>query len=244
MIELKDISVRFADVDVLNNISLRVEKEEVVGLIGPAASGKTVLIKTIAGLTQVAKGELFIKDERVEHLHLDERASWQAQVGMSFQNNALFDGFSVFDNVAFPLRRKGVAESDISSRVEQRLNDVGLLHTKERLPTELSGGMQKRVGIARATITEPQIGLFDEPTAGLDPVAAAMILDLIVRLTRSLKMATIVVSNDLGVLFPICDRVIMLCEGEAIYSGEPADLKRSERGEVVQFVTGSNEGPL
>jgi phospholipid/cholesterol/gamma-HCH transport system ATP-binding protein len=244
VIDLNKVSVQLAQIEVLREISLEVQKEEIVGLIGPAASGKSVLIKTIAGLLSVSSGELLIHDERVEHLPVDARERWQKRVGMSFQNNALFDGFSVFENVAFPLRRQGVGDGEIVRRVEARLNDVGLLQSKERFPMELSGGMQKRVGIARATITSPEIGLFDEPTAGLDPVAAAMILDLVVRLTRSLHMATVIVSNDLAVLLPICDRVVMLYEGEAVYEGLAADLKRCDREEVVQFVTGSNEGPL
>ena len=147
---------------------------------------------------------------RVDHLEGEALAAWQRRIGMSFQNDALFDAMTVHDNVAFPLRRRRLPPDEIRARVRARLAEVGLAEAADSLPSEISGGMRKRAGIARATVIDPELGLFDDPIAGLDPVTGGLILDLIVGLTASLGMATVIISNDLPVLLPVCQRVVML----------------------------------
>lgn len=151
---------------------------------------------------------------------------------------------TVFENVAFPLRRRRVPPAEIETRAMQRLRDVDLVEAAAMLPADISGGMRKRVGIARATVIDPELGMFDDPVAGLDPATGGLILELIVRLTESLNMASIVISNDLAVLLPICRRVMMLNEGRVVYVGQPDGLVTSPLPVVVQFATGGDVGPL
>lgn len=229
---------------VLHGVDLEIERGEIVGLIGPPEAGKTVLLKTLAGLVAPAAGRITWDGERVDDTTHRRRADWQQRIGMAFQNDALFDAMSVFDNVAFPLRRRRLAEEEVTQRVMARLDEVELADARDKYPAEISGGMRKRAGIARATVIMPQLGLFDDPIAGLDPVTGANILSFIVRLTDSLNMASLVISNDLAVLLPICRRVIMMVAGEVVYLGDADGLVASPRPEVVQFATGGAEGPL
>lgn len=239
MILVRQLSVVLDHTTILDDIDLGVRPGEIVGLIGPPESGKTVLLKAIAGLLP-AQGETWWHGEALT----DAPQRWRARIGFAFQNDALFDALSVFENVAFPLRRRGVPESEVDARVRGRLADVGLAQAAAKPPHAISGGMRKRVGIARASIIEPAIGLFDDPVAGLDPVTATQILELIARLTRSLNMATLVVSNDLDLLFPRCHRVVMLHAGRVVYDGLPAEARAALDPLVVQFVTGADAGPL
>jgi phospholipid/cholesterol/gamma-HCH transport system ATP-binding protein len=244
VIDVESLTVRFGRRVVLAGVSLRLVRRQILGLIGPPESGKSTLLKAIASLVRPASGRIRFGDQCVDELDTEHRRAWQRRIGMAFQNDALFDALTVFDNVAFPLRRRGLAETEVSERVTRRLDEVGLTGARDSVPSSISGGMRKRVGIARATVTEPEIGLFDEPIAGLDPVSSSRILDLIVRLTELLGMATVIVSNDLPVLLPICDRVAMLHGGSVVYDGDPAGLAQSRTPAVVQFATGADEGPL
>lgn len=244
MIQVERISVRLGRRRVLDEVSLSLERRQIVGIIGPPESGKSTLLKTMAGLIEPTHGEISAAGNRVDRVAPAQRRQWQHRIGMAFQNDALFDALTVFENVAFPLRRRRCPEDEIFRRVQVRLGDVGLLDAREKLPSEISGGMRKRVGVARATVIDPELGLFDQPTAGLDPVSSARILDLIVGLTASLEMATVVVSTDLAVLLPICHRVLMLHAGRVVYDGAPGGLTSSSSPEVVQFATGADEGPL
>ena len=244
MIEVRNVQVVRGGVTILHDITLALRPGEIVGLIGPPEAGKTVLIKTLAGLIPHDAGSIYHDTVALDTHNANALAAWQLQIGFAFQNNALFDVMTVFDNVAFPLRRRAVPESDIAERVATRLADVGLTAAANALPATLSGGMQKRVGIARATIVTPVLGLFDDPIAGLDPLTSMRILQLLQHLTQSLRMATVIISNDLGVLLPICQRLVMLCAGRVVYNGLPADILRSRRPDVVQFATGSDTGPL
>lgn len=244
MIEAHQIDVVLGGQTILQRVSLFVQSGEIVGLMGPPESGKSVLMKTLAGLVPVSSGKIMMQGARLDLLNAHDLSKMQQRMGMSFQNNALFDDMSVFDNVAFSLRRQKLTEEAIQKRVMQRLTDVQLAKSAHKMPYEISGGMQKRVGIARATVHDPEVGLFDDPTAGLDPLTSAAILDLITQQTKNLNMATVVVSNDLPVLLPICDRVVMMHAGHIVYCGPPNLLTASERPEVVQFATGAVEGPL
>lgn len=239
-----DLVLHFGSVRALNGVSIHLMPGEILGLIGPPAAGKTTLLKTLAGLLLPTAGTLVAANVHLETADENSRARFQRRIGMAFQNDALFDAKSVYDNVAFPLRRRRLDEAQVHRRVMGQLGDVGLEDAAQQLPTELSGGMRKRVGIARASVIEPEIGLFDDPIAGLDPVTGGRILELIVRRTKELGMATVVVSNDLPVLLPVCKRVVMLLAGRVIYDGAPAGLIESSEPAVVQFATGADEGPL
>ncbi len=242
MIEAHGLCVRAGGRLVLDDVGLVLAPREVVGLIGPPGAGKTTLVKVLAGLVEPSGGEVRWDGNPVSPG--GDLAGWRRRIGMSFQNDALFDSLSVFENVAFPLRRRRLPEAEIVSRVSARLDDVGLAAAGDAFLGALSGGMRKRVGIARATVIDPEVGLFDDPVAGLDPLTGGRILDLVVSMTERLGMAALVVTNDLPVLLPICRRVVMLHEGRVVYEGAPDGLARSPRPEVVQFATGSDEGPL
>jgi phospholipid/cholesterol/gamma-HCH transport system ATP-binding protein len=245
VIDARNLSVTAFGRTVFAGLNLQVGQGEVVGIIGPPESGKSTLLKTLALLQPLSGGTLQLQQTTVTAATVaKEISALQRHIGLSFQNNALFDAWSVFDNVAFPLRQRGMREAMLRPRVSARLQDVELWEARSLLPKALSGGMQKRLGVARATIAEPRLGLFDEPIAGLDPQTAGKILALLVRLTRSLGMASLIVSNDLAALLPFCPRVIMLVEGAIAFDGEPRHLVESLRPEVVQFATGGHEGPL
>jgi len=238
VISVRSVCVRIAGRELLRGVSTELARGKILGIIGPAEAGKTLLLKAVAGLVPISSGEIWADDRRVDDLGEEARATWQRRIGMAFQNDALFDALSVFDNVAFPLRRRRVGEGEVRARVEARLREVGLVDAAEKLPADLSGGMRKRVGIARAMVTGPEIALFDEPVSGLDPVSASRILELVVGLTHSLGTATVVVSSDLPALLPVADRVLMLVDGENLYDGPVDGLSRAERAEVVRFVSG------
>jgi len=242
MIEARDLTLELDGRRVLDRVSLSLRPRELVGLIGPPDAGKTTLLKTLAGLLRPTSGELLYRGDVVD-LGGDLR-SLRLRIGMAFQNDALFDSLSVFDNVAFPLRRRRLPESEVHPRVTARLADVGLETAANQLPADISGGMRKRVGIARATVIDPEIALFDDPVAGLDPLTGGRILDLIVAMTTRLGMATLVVTNDLPVLLPISTRVVMMRSGRIVYEGAPSGLATAPDPAVRQFATGSDEGPL
>jgi phospholipid/cholesterol/gamma-HCH transport system ATP-binding protein len=242
VIEGRDLIVDVDGRRVLDGVSLVVRPREILGLIGPPEAGKTMLLKTLAGLLRPTSGQLLLGGAPVD-LAGDLRPL-RLRIGMAFQNDALFDSLSLFDNVAFPLRRRRVPEPEVRARVSARLADVGLEAAADKLPADVSGGMRKRVGIARATVIEPAIGLFDDPVAGLDPLTGGRILELVVAMTRSLGMATVVVTNDLPVLLPICARVVMMRSGRIVYEGAPDGLTTAADAAVRQFATGSDSGPL
>jgi phospholipid/cholesterol/gamma-HCH transport system ATP-binding protein len=262
MIEGRGLSVHLAGRLVLDGVSLVLRPRELVGLIGPPEAGKTTLLKTLAGLERPSAGDLWWRGSPVDPG--GDLRPLRQRIGMAFQNDALFDALSVFENVAFPLRRRRLPEAEVRARVTSRLADVGLeaaagklpaeisggmrkrvgIARATKLPAEISGGMRKRVGIARATVIDPEIGLFDDPVAGLDPLTGGRILDLIVAMTERLGMSTVVVSNDLPVLLPLCRRVVMLRAGRVVYEGEPDGLATADDPAVRQFASGSDEGPL
>jgi len=250
MIRARSLRVRFDDDEAsapalaIGDLEITVPRGSTLGLIGPPGGGKTTLLKVLAGLVAPGPGWIEFEDRRLPAPGPEELAAWQRAVGMSFQNDALFDALSIFENVAFPLRRRRIPEEELQQRVMGRLRDVGLEEAGPRLPGEVSGGMRKRAGIARATVINPTLGLFDDPIAGLDPVTGGRILHLIGDLTRDLHMATLIVSNDLEVLLPRCDTVLFLHGGEPLYFGSAEDLWTSTQPVVHQFVRGLDEGPL
>jgi phospholipid/cholesterol/gamma-HCH transport system ATP-binding protein len=228
----------------LTGVELDIPPGSRFGLIGPAAGGKSVLLKMLCGLVPADSGLIAIGDDVVTDLDEDQLMAVRQRIGMLFQNYALFDFLTVGQNVAFPLVRRGVDQDEIDERVGQRLRAVGLAGSENKMPSELSGGMMKRVGIARATVARPDLVIYDEPTAGLDPVTTSKIYDLIAADQEETGCTVVAVSSDVDALVGFADTVAMLHEGVIRHQG-PADAVRDADDPVVrQFVRGELEGPL
>lgn len=229
----------------LRNVSLEIPPGGVFALIGPGASGKSVLFKVMTGLLKPDRGETFVDGECTTNMPPIELARVRKKIGMLFQNNALFDHMNVAENIAFPLRRLfNYTEAQIREIVAERLGRVSLSGFEERFPPSLSGGQKKRVGIARATAQRASIVLYDEPTAGLDPVNSQKIFDLIRDEQRAQGSTVVVISSDVGGLLTIADYVGMLHRGELLFSGPVEASRTSGIAAVHQFVHGLTEGPL
>ncbi len=244
MITFQDVTIELNGVRALEEVSLCVEPGELMGLVGPSGAGKSVLLKAACGLIPVTSGRIEIAETPLNELSEDEILDLRRRIGMLFQQGALFDALSVFENVAFPLRRRDWPEQEITDRVLIELERVGLSHAAHLLPEELSGGMRKRTGIARALVTDPPVGLFDEPIAGLDPVTGSRILNLLRTASTERKVTSIAVGHELDTLLPVCDRVAMLLDGRLVYLGSASEMPEAEHLAVRQFFMGSEEGPL
>ncbi|MEM6532378.1 MAG: ATP-binding cassette domain-containing protein [Myxococcota bacterium] len=236
-LSVSGLSVRLNERLILDDVTFESHPGEITAIIGPPASGKTVLLKTIAGLVEGFSGSV---KHHAATLDPISPTAWHAGVGMAFQNDALFDAMTVLENVAFPLHRGGV--SDAVERARALLERVGLGHATEKLPSEISGGMRRRCGIARAAVTRPAIGLFDDPSAGLDPETSDQIFELIRE--QAQDSVCLIVSNELPSLLAVADRVMMLNRGGVVFLGTPEDIGRSHEPTVYQFVRGEIEGPL
>jgi phospholipid/cholesterol/gamma-HCH transport system ATP-binding protein len=230
---------------ILQRITLTVPAGCLYGLIGPGAAGKSILLKTVTGLMKPDRGSVQIDGEEVTRLSELGLATIRLKFGMLFQNNALFDHMTVAENIAFPLRRLyQLPEDEIRQRVAERLKCVALPGFEDRMPSGLSGGQKKRVGVARATVTRAPIVLYDEPAAGLDPVTSQKIFDLL-RVEQERASATVImVSSDLDRLLTVTDRVGMMFRGQLIFDGTTDEAKASAEPRVRQFVHGLTEGPL
>jgi phospholipid/cholesterol/gamma-HCH transport system ATP-binding protein len=247
MIALKGVSKTFRGREraLLEDVDLSLERGEIFGLIGPGASGKSVLLKLICGLLAPDAGDVSVDGVRLRDAGEDQLISVRAQIGMLFQNNALFDFMTIGQNVAFPLEREGkLPAAEIQSRVSEKLREVGLSGSEEKYPNQLSGGMRKRAALARAVVARPPILLYDEPTAGLDPVTTSKIYDLL-RAERDLTGATVIaVSSDVDALRRFSPRMAMLYQGRLRYDGPTTQIADSGDPVVRQFVRGALEGPL
>lgn len=230
---------------ILDRISLTVPDGCLYGLIGPGAAGKSILLKTVTGLMKPDRGSIQIDGEEVTRLTELGLAQIRLKIGMLFQNNALFDHMTVAENIAFPLRRLyQLPEEEIRTRVAERLKCVALPGFEDRMPSGLSGGQKKRVGVARATVTRAPIVLYDEPAAGLDPVTSQKIFDLLRAEQQRANATVIMVSSDLDRLLTVTDRVGMMYKGKLIFDGTTAEAQNSTEPRVKQFVHGLTEGPL
>ena len=221
-------------------VDLVLRQGEVVGLVGPSGSGKTTILKLIAGLYQPQAGQVEVLLDAS-----DAGFTQKIGVGMSFQNNALFDFESVFGNVAFPLRRlHRLPEDEVRERVLAVLADVGLAEYADYMPRDLSGGMQRRLGIARAIVGRPAVALFDDPSAGLDPVTSDQIFDLLRCYAIDYNATAMIVSSDIDTLVQWIDRLLLLAAGKVRFDGPPADAYAATDPLVRQFMNGLEEGPL
>jgi phospholipid/cholesterol/gamma-HCH transport system ATP-binding protein len=245
IIELQNVSLSFREHEVLSEISLSISQNESFVIVGPSGQGKSVLLKLMAGLISPSKGRVFWGKDEALTLRGEAKIKWMRQMGMLFQKNALFDSLSVGENVAFPLREtSSLRETEIQERVTYFLEAVGLTHAKTLYPNEISGGMQKRLGIARALALHPQIIFYDDPTAGLDPITSRMIVQLIIELRKKMKSTIIAITNDMNRAYQLADRLAMVVDRELIITGSVEQTKHFKDSRVQQFISGALEGPL
>lgn len=245
MIEIINLTKSFGVVKVLDNLNLIIESGEVIVIIGRSGCGKSVMLKHIIGLLRPDSGQVIIDGKEIIRIDDEELDKLRLQFGMLFQGAALFDSMSVGENVGFALREHtDLQEAIIKKKVEGALEMVGLKGIEDLMPSELSGGMKKRVGLARAICNNPKIILYDEPTTGLDPIMADAINDLIIDLNSKLKVTSIVVTHDMVSAYKIADRIAMLYQGKIIALGKPNEIKNTKDPIVKQFITGASKGPI
>ena len=245
IISLQDIEKELGGKPVLRGLTIEIQKGESVVIVGGSGQGKSVTLKHIIGLLQPDKGHVYVMGHDVCCMNTRELNEFRRHFGMAFQEGALFDSMNVFENIAFPLRRHTqMTEDEIRERVEECLEQVHLHNVETKRVSELSGGMRRRVGFARAISLKPDILLFDEPTTGLDPVISDVIADLIVEMDRTLNTTTVSITHDMKVAFKIADRVAMLHHGQIIEEGTPEQFQNSKNPMVQQFIEGRAEGPL
>jgi phospholipid/cholesterol/gamma-HCH transport system ATP-binding protein len=245
MIELKNLYKAFGAKEVLKNLDLTIRDGETIVIIGRSGIGKSVLLKHIVGIMEPDQGKILIDGVDVFSLSSREQVSYRLNTGMLFQGAALFDSLTVKENVGFSLyEHTSMSERDIEAKVREKLEMVGLKGIEDLMPSELSGGMKKRVGLARAICNDPKIILYDEPTTGLDPINADAINDLILRMQEKLKVTSIVVTHDMTSAYKVANRIAMLYNGRIIAMGSPDEIKNTKDPILKQFITGSAQGPL
>lgn len=245
MIEVIDVHKRFGALEVLRGVNLKVEKGESVTIIGGSGSGKSVLLKHIIGLLFPDRGKVVVDGQVVNELDDEGLNELRKKFGMLFQGAALFDSLTVWENVGFGLKQHTkLSDREIRAIATEKLALVGLKNVEDKMPSELSGGMKKRVGLARAIAMNPAIILYDEPTTGLDPITADAINDLIVDLRKKLGVTSVAITHDMHSAYKISDRIAMLYKGQIIETGTPEEIKNTTNPIVRQFITGSAVGPI
>jgi len=245
MIEIIDLHKSFGDHPVLRGVNLTVEKGESMTVIGGSGSGKSVLIKHIIGLLFPDKGRVIVDGQVINKLDEFGLNEVRKKFGMLFQMAALFDSLSVWENVGFSLKQHTkLSDREIRKIATEKLALVGLKDVEDKMPSELSGGMKKRVGLARAICMDAAIILYDEPTTGLDPITADSINDLIVDLRKKLGVTSVAITHDMQSAYKISDRIAMLYKGEIQEIGTPDQIRNTENPIVRQFITGSAVGPI
>jgi phospholipid/cholesterol/gamma-HCH transport system ATP-binding protein len=245
MVELRDVEKEFEDKKVLDGVSLTVEPEERLVIMGQSGSGKSTILRLILGILHPDAGSVFFKQFDITRLRRRKLQQVRHQIGMVYQYSALMSSRDVRDNVALPLEElTDKSREEIDKIVDEKLDLVGMKDARDSMPSELSGGMKKRVSLARALVMEPELILFDEPTAGLDPVIASVIDELIINLSEKSKVTAIIVTHEMASAFRIGTRMAMLYQGKVIEDADPETFKQSQNPVVRQFLSGSTEGPI
>lgn len=245
IIELSGVYKSFGEQKVLDGLDARIPRDRVSVIIGRSGGGKSVLLKHVIGLMKPDEGKVTVDGEDIVPMGERRLNTVRRKFGLLFQDAALFDSMSVVENVAFPLKEHtNKSRGEISDVVEAKLGQVGLSGMGDKMPSELSGGMRKRVGLARALALDPTIVLFDEPTSGLDPVMSAAINELILKTQQELKTTCVVISHDISATMAIAHGIYMLYQGKIIARGSPEEIERSEDPVVRQFIRGEAEGPI
>lgn len=234
LVKLENVHKKLGGREILKDISFSVNEGEILAIVGFSGTGKSTLLKVISGLLIPDSGKVTV---------------YHSEIGMAFQYSALFDSLTVYENVAFPLKerkdlKENYTEAEIKRIVNEKLEMVGLSGIEDKYPSELSGGMRKRVGFARAIVTDPKIILYDEPTSGLDPVSSGVIEEYITSLSKELCAASIVVTHQISTIGHTADKVIMLYDGKIVWQGTPGELITSIDPFAYQFVNGQKQGPM
>ncbi len=239
ILEIKNFHKNFGSKSVHQGTTFSLKKGECLGLLGGSGTGKSVVLRALIGLESPDKGEITYKKQVLSNLSEEEWFNIRKEIAYVFQNGALFDSLSVYENLAFPLRRHlNLNKTEITNRIQKILSDLDLSHTEELFPAELSGGMQKRVGLARSLMLEPEVVLFDEPTAGLDPKNTLIIQDTIIKLKR-LGYTSIFVTHDMPSALRICDRILLLRNKKIEIEATSKELKNNNHP-IIKFMTGDS----
>lgn len=245
LIKISGVHKQFGDQKVLLGVDLDIKRGESIVIIGQSGCGKSVLLKHVVRLLEPDEGEVTFDGDSLSEMKSMQLAGVRRRIGMLFQSSALFDSLTVAENVGLGLQEsRHHSGSEIDDIVREKLTMVGLADAGEKYPAELSGGMRKRVGLARAIADDPEVLLYDEPTTGLDPITADMINDLIVELNQKLNVTSIAVTHDMVSAYKIADRIVMLYEGRVEFDGTPDEVRATDNGIVKQFVMGSAVGPI
>jgi len=245
MITMRNVHKSFGTQKVLDGLDLDIPDGKITAIIGPSGEGKSVLLKHLIGLLEPDSGAVEVDGESILNLRRSELNRIREKFGMLFQNVALFDSMTVFENVAFPLEEKtSFSKEEIRSKVIAALEDVGLNNIEKKFPDELSGGMKKRVGLARAVVLNPKIILFDEPTTGLDPIIKRAIHQLIKDTHAKFGFTAVIVSHEIPEIFDVAQNVAMLFRGKILQHGTPNEIINSTDPAIRQFISGSLDGPI
>lgn len=245
MIEILNLRKNFLEQEVLKGVNLKIPDKKVTAIVGRSGCGKTVLLKHIIGLIKPESGQVLVDGDDISRINGSRLNQVKNKFGMLFQGAALLDSMTVFENVAFPLEEKTkLSKAEIKERVQTELKNVGIVGMDAKYPSQLSGGMKKRVGLARALIMQPEIILFDEPTTGLDPIMKKAIHKLIHDTQRRINCTAVVVSHDIPDVFEITDYVVMLHNGVIVEEGDADAFQNSPNPSVQQFLKGEIEGPI
>ena len=244
IVKVRNVFKSFGEHKILNGVDLDIEEGRITAVIGKSGTGKSVLLKNIIGIMKPDKGEIFFRDKDVVKMNKEELLEIRKNIGYLFQDAALFDFMSVEDNIKFPLvEQLGMKEGkELSGRVAELLELVGLPGTEKKFPSELSGGMRKRVGLARAIAVKPKIVLFDEPTTGLDPILAESIDELIDMVNKELNMTCVVISHDIASVFRHADKIALLYDGVIQFCGKPDEAYASDHEVLRHFISNSFRG--
>jgi phospholipid/cholesterol/gamma-HCH transport system ATP-binding protein len=242
---LDEVSLRYGERVVLKNCSLDIVEGAITCIIGLSGAGKSTILRLLDGLRKPDAGHVYVRGQDICHMRESELIEMRTKIGFSFQFAALFDSMTVGDNISLPLREHtSLTEDEIREIVLHTLDSVGLAHTYDNMPSELSGGMLKRAGFARAVVTNPDLVLYDEPTTGLDPIVTHLLTDTIKRLRQQLSATAVVISHDLQSIYMMADYVAMLFEGAIIEYGTVEQVQESMNPIVQQFLQGSEVGPI
>lgn len=241
---IQNLHKSFGSKVVLNGLDLTINESSILCIIGISGVGKSVILKNLIGIVTPDSGKIFVDGEEFTGAKADMKFKILSKYGILFQGAALFDSLNIYDNVAFGLRRKKFLEEQIRKIVPEMLENVGLKGIEDKRPSELSGGMQKRVGLARAIALRPEIMLYDEPTTGVDPITGGAVDRLIKKMRDTFGITSLVVTHDMKSAYRLADRIAMLHEGKIIFSGTPDDFKTTNNIFVKQFIDGKANGPI
>ncbi|MDP3804826.1 MAG: ABC transporter ATP-binding protein [Candidatus Omnitrophota bacterium] len=245
VIKAEGVTKKFGSMPILNGLTLEVYKGETFVIMGGSGCGKSTFLRHLTGALKPDSGRIYLLGKDIANLNQDEMDKLKKRIGMCFQSAALFDSMTVGENVALALKEHTKLDKNvIDIVVKMKLELVGLRGFEDLMPSQLSGGMRKRVGLARAIAMDPEVVFYDEPTAGLDPIVAGVIDKLILDLSKKLSITSVVVTHDMKSVFSIADRIAMLYEGRVLEVGSPDEIKKSVNPSVRQFISGSPDGPI